>query len=101
MSVNDLAAAFEALVGEPPEKRNKLWMLKRMEQAAAARGAVDRAAARASGGTEDGGSEREVASEPAMEPADGPVARTPCIDPVLDGGSFVTEAFSRGRSVSA
>jgi hypothetical protein len=26
---------------------------------------------------------------------------TPCIDPVLDGGSFVTEAFSRGRSVSA
>jgi hypothetical protein len=77
MSVNDLAAAFEALVGEPPEKRNKLWMLKRMEQAAAARGAVDRAAARASGGTEDGGSEREVASEPAMEPADGSVAREP------------------------
>jgi hypothetical protein len=33
--------------------------------------------------------------------ANPPEDRTPCIDPVLDGGSFVTEAFSRGRSVSA
>ncbi len=78
MNTNDLAAAFEALVGEPPEKRNKLWMLKRMEQAAAARGAVDRAAERASRGTEDGGCAREAVSEPAArEPAEGSVAREP------------------------
>jgi hypothetical protein len=50
MSVADLAVAFEQIVGEPPEKKNKLWMLKRMEQAHASRVAVERAVARARGG---------------------------------------------------
>ena len=50
MNVTDLAAQFERIVGEPPEKRNKLWMLKRMEQAFAAREAASRAVEGATNG---------------------------------------------------
>jgi hypothetical protein len=32
---------------------------------------------------------------------DDKIKGTPCIDPVLDGARFVTEALPRGRSVSA
>lgn len=55
MSVTEIAAAFEQIVGEPPEKRNKLWMLKRMEQAASAQAAARRAVTRAT--EDDEGSE--------------------------------------------
>jgi hypothetical protein len=70
MSVADLAAAFEQLVGEPPEKKNKLWMLKRMEQSHSSRQAVERAAARARAGGSDGGAPQpSTASEAEAEPS--------------------------------
>jgi hypothetical protein len=43
MTLAELVVQFERIVGEAPEKRNRLWMLKRMEQAFTARAAADRA----------------------------------------------------------
>ncbi|MGO8992372.1 MAG: hypothetical protein ACLQVI_03525 [Polyangiaceae bacterium] len=98
MNMNDLAAAFEALVGEPPEKRNKLWMLKRMEQAAAARQAVDRAAARAARRPRDGGGARGTAVEPAppeSSVAQAPTASDPEPSPVTRADDAETPAEPR------
>jgi len=75
MSVADLAVAFEQTVGEPPEKKNKLWMLKRMEQAHASRVAVERAVARARGGG-DAGDSPQPAAAPGTEAEPAPVAES-------------------------
>jgi hypothetical protein len=85
MSVADLAVAFEQLVGEPPEKKNKLWMLKRMEQSHSNRRAVERAAARARAGRNAGDS-TETSAEPEAdaEPAPAAESSTAATPPAAD-----------------
>jgi len=68
MSVAELAVAFEQLVGGPPEKKNKPWMLKRMDQAHSNRRAVERAAARARGGDAGESAQTPAAAEPEVSP---------------------------------
>jgi hypothetical protein len=67
MSVTEMAAAFEEVVGEAPEKRNKLWMLKRMEQAASAQAAARRAATCAA--EDDDGAQGDALGAVAVAPA--------------------------------
>src|SRR5260221_364038 len=79
MGMPELLQDFQTLVGEPPEKKNKLWMLKRMEQAFSARHAAQRAVARA----------RRESAERADEPAEARI-EVPSAD-----GSLVPDAPAR------
>ena len=67
MSVKQLKTKFLEIVGEAPEKLNKLWMLKRMEQAASARAASERAARRPRRGHETLEAPAAIVAEPARE----------------------------------
>lgn len=47
MAIAELRTEYERLVGTPPEKNNKPWMLKRTDQSFSARQAAQRAIASA------------------------------------------------------
>jgi hypothetical protein len=94
MSVMDLATQFERIVGEAPEKRNKLWMLKRMEQAFAAREAASRAV--------EGATNRDVSALSAIEERASDAASQVSdvgleADVVADGGLDISERGLAGE----
>jgi hypothetical protein len=95
MSVTEMAAAFEQIVGEAPEKRNKLWMLKRMEQAASAQAAARRAVTRAT--EPDDGPQGDAVTvlaheEPVHEGAPSTTTPSPEDDDGAEGDAVAVEA---------